>query len=125
MRSRSAQTSLGKISPPGIFRNFTNFRSRKPLIPLVRILNKNHNTKPVLISCAYVKTVLSWGILKELRLYTSISLYRAFPSTLLSKVGLPRGISFIAAKPNLSLGSIKHNLSKSFTSILGLPLSIL
>ena len=54
---------------------------------------EDHNTKPVLISCAFIKVVQSWGIWKELQLYTSISLYRAFPSTQLSKVGLPLPVS--------------------------------
>ena len=51
---------------------------------------QHHASSDQLCLC---KTVQSCRIWKELRLYTSISLYRAFPPTLLSKVGLPLPVS--------------------------------
>ena len=79
----------------------------------------DYKAKPVLISCASIKCVQSWGILKELQWYTSISLYRAFPSTYLSKLGLPLLVSlFLLNRGGLVIGHVTRSklspIKKSF-----------
>ena len=78
---------------------------------------EDHNTKPVLISCASIKIVQSWGIWKELLLYTSISLYRAFPSTQLSKVGLPLPVSLFLRNRGGLVNGVRPSSVKNGSNI--------
>ena len=79
----------------------------------------DYKAKPVLISCASIKCVQSWEILKDLQLYTSISLYKAFPTKYLSKKGLPLLVSlFLLNRGDLVFGHVTRSklspIQKSF-----------